>query len=132
MLIISDSDVIEHDWTMKVWKMPRLWRNSFFLHNFDILSVILWAIENKPSRGFALTALLTSNWYYFWLLILIANRTTWLNTKLMADGNFQSRPKFNIIDTIKIVQASTTCLDNNTADYYQFWWEDSDIRSRWV
>ena len=50
----------------------------------------------------------------------------------MADGNFQSRPKFNIIDTIKIVQASTTCLDNNTADYYQFWWEDSDIRSRWV
>ena len=123
MLIISDSVVIEHDWTMNY---------SLLLHNFDILSVILWAIEKKPSRGFALVVLLTRNWDYLWLLTLIENRTTWLNTKLMANGHFQSRPKFDIIHTINIVQASTTCLDNNTADYYQFWWEVSDIRSRWV
>ena len=62
MLTISDSVVIEHDWTMNY---------SILLHNFDILSVILWAIEKKPSRGFALVVLLTRNWDYLWLLILI-------------------------------------------------------------
>ena len=111
----------------KFWKMPRLGRNSFLLHNFDILSVTLWAIEKNPSRGFAVAVLLTGNWDYFWLLILITNRTTWLNTKLMANGHFQSRSKFDTIDTINIVQASTVCLDKNKADYYQFWWEVSDM-----
>ena len=40
---------------------------------------------------------------------------------MMANGHFQSRPKFDTIGTIDIVQASTACLDNNTAHYYQFW-----------
>ena len=50
----------------------------------------------------------------------------------MANGHFQSRPKFYTIGTINIVQASNACLDNNTVDYYQFWREVSNIRSRWV
>ena len=116
----------------KFTKMPRLWRNSFLYHNFDILSVTLWVIENKPSQGFALAVLLMNSWDNFWLLTVVANRTTWLNNKVTAYGHFQSPPKLARDDRINIHQASTARLDNNTANYYQSWLKVSNIRSRRV
>ena len=116
----------------KFSKVPRLWRNSFLQHNFHILSVTVWATENKPSPGFALAVLLMSSQDYFWLLILIANRTTWMNTKVTANRYFQSQPKLDTMNTIDIYHALTTHLNINTANYYQFCWKASNIRSRWA
>ena len=67
----------------------------------------LWAIENKLSRDFALATLLTSSWDYFCLLIVIANRTTWLNTKVTANRHIQPQPKLDTNDTSNIHQAPT-------------------------
>ena len=55
-----------------------------------------------------------------------------MNTKVTANRHFESQLKLDTINTIDIDQALTTHLNIITANYYQFCWKVSNIRSSWV
>ena len=63
-------------------------------------------------------------------LFLVTNLDSRRNklVEYQSDGS-RAKPKLDVINTTNINQASTPRLELNRANYHQFWWEVSNIRS---